>query len=164
MTTSTIKFGKLLQAFRKRERLSQLKLALYLGVDDSTINRIEAGTRKPPRNPDFYQKLREVPGFTDNDIALLMSTEDSPPWLAEIRHRTTPAPISSQPRQVIKARYRVTVTVEVDPTGLSEEEAKPLKEKVDYLGGLVEKDAEWLLEDFISHEAKRLKLVSGNSK
>src|SRR5918992_4610281 len=86
MTTSTTKFGKLLQAFRKREGLSQLKLAALLGIDDSTVNRIEAGTRKPPRDPRFYQKLREVPGFTDNDIARLMSTEDAPPWLAEIRH------------------------------------------------------------------------------
>jgi transcriptional regulator with XRE-family HTH domain len=159
MTTSTTNFGKLLQAFRKREGLSQIKLAALLGIDDSTVNRIEAGTRKPPRDPRFYQKLREVPGFTDNDIARLMSTEDAPPWLAEIRHGTTPAPISSQPRQVVKARYTVTVTVDVDPIGLSEEEVRQLKEKVNYVGGLVEKNAEWLLEDFIDHEAKRTKLV-----
>jgi transcriptional regulator with XRE-family HTH domain len=159
MITPTTKFGKLLQAFRKRERLSQLKLALYLGVDDSTINRIEAGTRKPPRDPHFYQKLREVPGFTDTDIARLMSTEDAPPWLAEIRHGTTPAPISAKPRQVIKARYTVTVTVEVDTTGLSEEEAEQEKEKVDYVGGLLEKNTEWLMDDFINQEVKRTKLV-----
>lgn len=161
MTTSTMKFGKLLQSFRKREGLSQLKLAAYLGVDDSTVNRMEAGTRKPPRDPRFYQKLREVPGFTEADIARLLSTEDAPPWLAEIRHGTTPPPLSGQPRQVIKERFTITLAVDVDTSGLSEEEIEQLKKKIEYVVGSVEKTTEWFLEDFINQEVKRTKLVLG---
>lgn len=159
MTTSTLRFGKLLQAFRKRVGLSQPKLAAYLQVDDSTINRIEAGTRKPPRDPRFYERLKEIPGFTETDIAQLMGTEDAPPWLAVIRHGTTPEPISAHPRQIIKEGYRVTITVDVDPTGHSEDEIEQLKEKVEYVGGVVEKNTEWVLEALTDLEAKRAKLV-----
>jgi transcriptional regulator with XRE-family HTH domain len=159
MTTSTLRFGKLLQAIRKRVGLSQSKLAAYLNIDDSTITRMEAGTRKPPRDPGFFDKLRQVPGFTETDIAQLLSTEDSPRWLAQIRHGTTPEPISAQPRQIIKEEYRVTVIVEVDPTGRSEDEVKKSKERVEHLGSLVEKNTEWLLEGFIDLEEKRSKLL-----
>jgi len=161
MMTSTMKFGNLLRAFRKREGLSQTKLAAHLGVDDSTINRIEAGTRKPPRDPRFYQKLREVPGFTEEDIVRLLATENAPPWLAEIRHGATPEPISAHPRQIIKEGYRVTIIVEVDPTGRSEDEVKKSKERVEHLGSLVEKNTEWVLEAFTDLETKRTKLMSG---
>jgi transcriptional regulator with XRE-family HTH domain len=161
MTTSTLRFGKLLQAFRKREGLSQPKLAAYLQIDDSTINRIEGGTRKPPRDPGFYQRLREVPGFTDTDIARLLSTEDAPPWLAAIRHGTTSDFISTQPRQIIKEGYRVTVMVEVDPTGHSEDDVKQLKDKAEYVGGVLEKNTEWVLDALTDLEAKRASLVRG---
>jgi transcriptional regulator with XRE-family HTH domain len=159
MTTSTLRFGKLLQAIRKRVGLSQSKLAAYLNIDDSTITRMEAGTRKPPRDPGFFDKLRQVPGFTETDIAQLLSTEDSPRWLAVIRHGTTPEPITAHPRQIIKEGYRVTVTVDVDPTGLSEEEVKKSKERVEHLGNLVEQNAEWVLEGFLTLEERRTKLL-----
>jgi transcriptional regulator with XRE-family HTH domain len=159
MTTSTLRFGKLLQAIRKRVGLSQSKLAAYLNIDDSTITRMEAGTRKPPRDPGFFDKLRQVPGFTETDIAQLLGTEDSPRWLAQIRHGTTPEPISAHPRQIIKEGYRVTITVDVDSSGHSEDEIKQLKEKVEYVGGVVEKNTEWVLEALTDLEAKRAKLV-----
>ena len=37
-----------LRAWRKRVGLSQLDLAARLGIDKSTVNRWEAGTRSPP--------------------------------------------------------------------------------------------------------------------
>jgi ribosome-binding protein aMBF1 (putative translation factor) len=81
-------FGKLLRDFRERAGLSQGTLASLLKEKVSKIKDLEAGKREPPREAQFYQRLRKVPGFTDSDIArLLQGTGYDPTLLAELYQR-----------------------------------------------------------------------------
>ncbi len=73
-------FGRLLRRQRERVGLSQRALAAQLGVAESTIARIEAGTRKPPRENSFYDRLREVREFTESDVEALLNSGDAPRW------------------------------------------------------------------------------------
>jgi transcriptional regulator with XRE-family HTH domain len=98
--SSTTQFGKLLREFRKRVGLSQLQLGSYLAVSKSKVSKWETGGGAPPQDPQFYQRLREVPGFTDADITqLLQATEYHPAWFAEINlpEEAKSAPSQAQP-------------------------------------------------------------------
>jgi DNA-binding XRE family transcriptional regulator len=64
----TSQFGKLLRELRKREGLNQSQLATHLHVDRSTVSRIETGSKKPPLDSAFYERLRVVPGVSEADI------------------------------------------------------------------------------------------------
>lgn len=69
-STST-QFGNLLREFRQRVGLSQLQLADYLAISKSNVSKLETGVSYPPQDPQFYDRLRAVPGFSDTDIMLL---------------------------------------------------------------------------------------------
>jgi len=87
-------FGELFRSYRDRESLSQRKAARILGVDESTVAKLEAGTRKPPRDVIFYERLRDLPGVTEAEIAALLKTHNAPKWLVAERGREdiVPAP------------------------------------------------------------------------
>ena len=85
-------FGDLLKSYRQREHLSQRKAARMLGVDESTVAKLEAGSRKPPIHRSFYENLRDLPGMTRTEIGALLRTENAPLWLAAESDREEPAP------------------------------------------------------------------------
>ncbi len=58
-------FGMTLTAFRKREKLSQPKLAILVGCDHSYISRMELGQRHP--SPEMVGKLAEALWLSDAD-------------------------------------------------------------------------------------------------
>jgi transcriptional regulator with XRE-family HTH domain len=76
--SSPQRFGQLLRMYRKELGLSQRVLADILGVDTSTIARVESGTRNPPRDADFYRHLHDIPGLEQAHIQALLATEDAP--------------------------------------------------------------------------------------
>jgi transcriptional regulator with XRE-family HTH domain len=63
-------FGKLLSEFREQAGLSKEQLANHLDVDDSFIEEVEEGKCEPPREPEFYEQLRNV-GFSEANIMRL---------------------------------------------------------------------------------------------
>src|SRR5437667_227400 len=78
--TSAQRFGAVFRAYRVKLGLSQRRMAALLEVAESTVARIEAGTRKPPRQHSFYERLRAVPGLSEADVAALLSTGAAPRW------------------------------------------------------------------------------------
>jgi transcriptional regulator with XRE-family HTH domain len=151
MTPSATRFGKLLRDLRKRENYSQIKLAALLGVDDSTINKLEVGSRRPPREPKFYERLREVPGLSEADIALLLqAAEYAPAWLSEIKKDQGTE--LSVPELVEVIGIKVNFTIEADSSDLSEKDIKNL-------GGMIKNDVELLLEHYYRHKREQDKLV-----
>jgi transcriptional regulator with XRE-family HTH domain len=76
---TTTQFAKLLRDIRKRVGLSQLQLAGYLGVSKSRVSKWETGVSDPPQDPQVYNRLLAVLGFTESDFTLvqLWSGEDS---------------------------------------------------------------------------------------
>lgn len=122
-----VSFGQMLKAFRQRLSLSQLKMAAMLGVDDSTINRIEAGSRKPPRNVEFYDKLKTIPGLTESEILLLLSTEQVPRWLHRLKEEITP---STPQRDVISPAQGIIIPLFIEREILSDEEIEILKSDI----------------------------------
>jgi transcriptional regulator with XRE-family HTH domain len=149
------KFATLFHEKRIREGLSQRKVASILQVDESTIARLEAGTRKPPRDPEFYARLRDIPGFTDEDVVGLLHAEDTPRWVAELQHMPNPKPVTSEPQEVAVAGIKATFTLEVD-------ENRFPPEKIEYVGEMIKRDINLCIRDFINHEVKRSKLINGN--
>lgn len=77
---SRILFGEILRGYRQRVNLSQEKFAQLLGVASSTLSRIEGGGRRAPRAVSFYERLRSIPGITEDDVHTLLSSHDSPYW------------------------------------------------------------------------------------
>jgi transcriptional regulator with XRE-family HTH domain len=69
-------FAILLRACRKRAGLSQQQLSDYLAVGKSRVSKWETGVSDPPRNPAFYESLRNVPGVTESEIALLLEASE----------------------------------------------------------------------------------------
>jgi transcriptional regulator with XRE-family HTH domain len=145
------RFGKLLRDLRRREKLSQIKLAALLGVDDSTINKLEAGSRKPPRDPKFYGRLREVPGFTESEITLLLqAAEYAPAWLSQSTRDTT------QQQTIEELGVTLNVTLQAATMNLNDDD-------VDELRGLVEKDLRSLLHHFMHRKYERDKILKEQS-
>jgi transcriptional regulator with XRE-family HTH domain len=64
-------FGILLRETRKREGVSQTKLAGYLGTSKSKVSKLESGSNKPPADPAFYDQLENIRGFSAVDVARL---------------------------------------------------------------------------------------------
>jgi transcriptional regulator with XRE-family HTH domain len=152
-TSARNRFGKLLRDYRRRENLSQIKLGSYLNVDDSTINKLEAGSRKPPRDPEFYGRLREVPGFTESDITLLLqAAEYAPEWLPAFNKgqgiRTAP----SYQQSISKLGVTVNFNIEAATTNLTDEDVEELK-------ALFAKDVQSFLEHFMLRKYERDKIL-----
>jgi transcriptional regulator with XRE-family HTH domain len=70
--SSTRQFGTLLRLIRKRAGLSQQQFSEHVAVSTSRVSKWEKGVSKPPQDPQFYNRLRTVPGFTESDITRLM--------------------------------------------------------------------------------------------
>jgi transcriptional regulator with XRE-family HTH domain len=70
-------FALLLRECRKRAGLSQLQLADYLGVGKSRVSKWETGVSDPPQDPQFYERLRKVPGFSEVDITQLREVREA---------------------------------------------------------------------------------------
>ncbi len=148
-------FGQLLKEYRERIGLSQRKLASILGVDESTIARVEVGTRKPPREPEFYERLREIPGITEHEIAALLQTDKLATTLAEGLLRggwqpKNPNNTDEMDRRSTLAQgpgLQVNMEVQADP-GLNDKELETLKEVT---RGIVE----MVLKDFVRIRQKK---------
>jgi transcriptional regulator with XRE-family HTH domain len=80
-------FAILLRECRKRAGLSQLQLASYLHVSISRVSKWETGVGDPPRDPDFYQRLQAVPGFSEVDITLLREAAEADESTEVVRKR-----------------------------------------------------------------------------
>ena len=153
VTSPSKKFGKLLRDVRKREGYSQIKLASWLNVDDSTVNKLEAGSRKPPRDPQFYERLREVPGFTESDITLLLqAAEYAPEWLAVFNKGQGVRSESPFQRSVEKLGVTVNFSVEAPTKNLTDEEVEELRI-------LFEKDVQSFLEHYLLRKYERDKIL-----
>jgi transcriptional regulator with XRE-family HTH domain len=147
------RFGKLLRDFRKREGLSQIKLASWLNVDDSTVNKLEAGSRRPPRDPKFYERLREVPGFTTSDITLLLqAAEYAPAWLSEFNKGQGVRSRTPQQQSVGESGVTFNFTVEAATTNLTDEDVEELK-------ALAEKELKSFLHHFLLRKYERYKIL-----
>jgi transcriptional regulator with XRE-family HTH domain len=110
---TAVLFGQLLRDFRQRVNLSQRRLAALLGVDESTVARIEVGARKPPRNLEFYEKLRTVPGITEAEVAALLNTDNAPRWLKHGQPQPTSQPDGNFAR-VSVGGFHVDIRVSAD--------------------------------------------------
>jgi transcriptional regulator with XRE-family HTH domain len=146
------RFGTLLHDFRTREGLSIRKVASILQVNEQDIFRLEACTRKLPSDPEFYARLRSIPGFTNEDVVDLLHTEDAPRWFIKPQDRTNPKPVTSEPQEVAVAGIKVTFTLQTDESRLS-------PEKIEYLAEMIRRDSELCIRDFI--DAKRGKVIKG---
>lgn len=133
-------FGQLLRRYREREELSQRQLASILAVDGSTIAKIEAGTRKPPHTHTFYERLREVPGFSIDDVKNLLRTYDAPAWLDD--EKAIPTAVASV------AGLHVEVRLHADTSGLSDEEVQSVKQ-------VIQADVEACLQDYFRLKEER---------
>jgi hypothetical protein len=121
-------FGKLLRDFRQRAGVSPSQLAAYVNedaliihVDASLINELEAGHREPPCEPEFYERLRAVPGFTDADITLLLESIEASrftPALEECLRSSRAMHVAA-----IKRRFRKKILEERARTPTQAEEA-----------------------------------------
>jgi len=67
-------FGQLLREYRQRRELSQKALAEKAGYHPSYINRLERGTRTPPRQYGTIQDLATALGLTQEDACDGLST------------------------------------------------------------------------------------------
>jgi transcriptional regulator with XRE-family HTH domain len=153
MSTPAARFGKLLRDLRKREEMSQIKLASLLGVDDSTINKMESGSRRPPREPKFYERLREVPGFSESDITLLLeAAEYAPAWLSDLNQGKAARKKKPQPQTVDKLGVTVDFTVKAKAIDVSDEDLNLLSE-------LLKKDVEAFVELYLKHKWGQAKLL-----
>ena len=75
-------FGRKLHYFRERVNLSQRNLASQSGIDESTISRMELGTRRPPAQIElFYASLPTALKLSDTEYADLLLTSKPPRWL-----------------------------------------------------------------------------------
>ncbi len=71
---SSRNFSKLLAELRESHDLSQADVASRLGIDVSTVAKVEAGTRLPFQTSDVLERLSTLPGFTDPQVNLLLES------------------------------------------------------------------------------------------
>ncbi len=147
------RFGQVMLDLRKREKLSQRKLAAILRVDESTIARIEGGTRKPPRDPEFYQRWHSIPGITDGDIGQMLDTEDVPRWMSQLHNDGGIKKPATDPNQAyVSFRVGASLKFEVDASIYSPDETERIRE-------LVKQVAELSLRTEIIKNRNRSRLV-----
>jgi transcriptional regulator with XRE-family HTH domain len=69
--SATTLFALLLREFRQRAGLSRIELAAYLNVEPETIHDFERGNKSDLLNMRFYNRLGDVPEFSDEVSNLL---------------------------------------------------------------------------------------------
>lgn len=106
------RFGQLLKKYREDLGLTQRTVADLLGVDTSTIARVESGARKPPRDAAFYHYLHDIPGLDDEHIQALLATEDAPELVVRDRSGSD-APPKPLPRVRIASAGGVQIALEM---------------------------------------------------
>jgi len=72
-------FGILLKSYRERAALSQNELAVKVGLNGSTISRVESGTRAPLRRRSQVLALARVLGLDQTETDALLSAADLAP-------------------------------------------------------------------------------------
>lgn len=107
----TCRFGELLKQYREELGLTQRTLAMFLGVDASTIARVEAGTRLPPKDVGFYHGLRDVPGLDESHVRALMSTVDAPRLVTP--DNAPLSPTDPLPRVAVVDREGIRMTLQL---------------------------------------------------
>ena len=75
------RFGQLLREYRRRSGLSQKALAEKIGYHPSYINRLERGTRTPPRQYGTIQDLATALGLTQEETNALLTAAGLEPVL-----------------------------------------------------------------------------------
>ena len=108
-------FGHQLRAYRLQAALTQTELADRLAVDRSLISRIERGQRQPPSHLEFYERLREMVGWSEEGMAQLFAIRDAPTLL--VGHQRGP-------KQLEITVDDVTVVVHADPGNTPKPSAK----------------------------------------
>jgi len=147
-------FGRKLGDFRIRKGLSKRKMARIVDKNVGTYARIEDGTMKPPRDAEFYHRLKDV--LTDAEIDELLHTGGAPP--VAIVTQGTPEgdayKISYRNNQETSVdvhvggmRMTVTLDASANPAIFSEEEVRAAMEAVKV-------DVEWCLRDLFRRQAR----------
>lgn len=139
------RFGQLLRGYRERAGLSQRRLASVLRVDESTIARIEAGTRKPFRDISLYQHFLEVPGFNREEVKNLLSAEDALGKIMDLLfgEKKRPTPV---PTRVDKGGVHIDFSVDGTRAHLNSEEERAVSE-------ILKQYLYLCLSDFLRHRA-----------
>lgn len=110
-------FGDILDKAKTEDgkKLTQREAARVLAIDESTVARVLAGTRRPPRNISFYEGMRNLPGIEETDIAQLMLTKNAPRWLvADESSPRQPEPVTFGTVARVPG-VRAHITVSFDP-------------------------------------------------
>lgn len=148
-------FGQLLKRYRIDLGLSQRRLAEILGVDGSMIARIESGDREPPKRPEFYARLRDVPGLAEAEVTALMAAEGAPAeaWRDLVDSGANAAADRSVPRARLGVAshegIRVALHLEADANELDEDE-------IDGLRQVMTAEMELFLRQFLRSRQERL--------
>lgn len=116
-------FGRQLKGLRQRIGLRQAQLAGSLGVDKSTISRLESGTRNPPKGTEFYQRLGGVEGVTPSDVGGLLHA-GGPLWAFDQVVR---------PRAVLTPVPGVVLPIYLDPKEVDDDTLGVLKSEMNAL-------------------------------
>ena len=72
--THSSTFGQQFRALRIREGLTQNEAARLLRTHPTTLNKVEIGKRLPPRKWLIAERFNMIPGFSEHDIDLLVSS------------------------------------------------------------------------------------------
>lgn len=109
-------FAHELKAIRNRLGLTQSEFAVLVGLADSTISRLENSVRRPPARSQFWDKLKQVPGMTEEDILNLRSaaemswTGESVGWFEEVDSQAGAASFVEEDLQVSLRVYSVMLS------------------------------------------------------
>ncbi|MDY7039551.1 MAG: helix-turn-helix transcriptional regulator [Chloroflexota bacterium] len=115
-------FGELLREYRRRGKLSQKALAEKVGYHPSYVNRLERGTRMPPRQYDTIQKLATALNLTQEETNTLLATAGLEPVLSA----NIPAEVDSpRLRRIINALVALHRT-----PGITETQAAYVEETI----------------------------------
>jgi transcriptional regulator with XRE-family HTH domain len=87
-TATRSRLGIMIREIRERAGLTQEAFAKLLSLREASVRRLEAGSSRLLSKSSFYQRLRDVPGFTDLDVTnLLLSQVYASDWFTAINQR-----------------------------------------------------------------------------
>lgn len=149
-------FGRVFKQLRIRSGLSQNKVAAILEVDSSTIARLEAGTRKPPRAAGFYDRLKDLPGVLEYDLEMLLNTDQAPRWFADRRSEKL-----SSSKSLGTATDSASVG-EVDVI-FHLKSASSETAELDFLSKIIKYEISEILRDYIGRKVNRERLLDSQT-